>query len=617
MASTMCESTQNILQQLEQTKQTFWSNNAHLTEEQRQDLWNQAASFPPSTAYTTSHASMAYQTPRSLPTMSNMAHFPTIDYETMDRRLSAPTITPSTSTTATDAHELPRSTSTWPSMSQEAAGDYTFYSDASMRQQQALQSIPEMSTFSNEGMTEYSPQEYITNYIEPSSSSSLPSSIHAQQIHVPLTPSFQWASSSDGSTAPSTPSTALTTPVTQSSNAMSRQSSCASHFLADDSSMLRTQSNSSCILPILPEDGVSFFPFDVESKTVSPCVDPSLVSHNFVGSSNEDFLSSLQSSVSVSAHALASSENMPYLAEHMRRSASQSSGEGNASDTSAAASNYSRQSRRDHEIALATARKIAPKVSGCDDETESKPSYASMASIQSEDGSSKTVGVISKTPYVRPQHPKIMCQFCHERPEGFRGTHELDRHIARAHTSRRKAYICVDYSQDKKFLANCKHCRNKKAYGAYYNAAAHLRRAHFHPRKRGRKGKNDEKRGGIGGGDHPPMDYLKQNWIKEVEVDRNNVIASPISAASDDANDATDNACESTFDMDASYTAQQPTSTLQVQLDPTPYMDGFDLSLNPGETVMYDANTFGVAAYDVNNVAAITDASSFQFDAYM
>ena len=55
-------------------------------------------------------------------------------------------------------------------------------------------------------------------------------------------------------------------------------------------------------------------------------------------------------------------------------------------------------------------------------------------------------------------------------------------------------------------------------YGAYYNAAAHLRRAHFHPRKRGRKGKHDEKRGGKGGGDDPPMDILKQKWMKEVEI---------------------------------------------------------------------------------------------------
>jgi hypothetical protein len=128
------------------------------------------------------------------------------------------------------------------------------------------------------------------------------------------------------------------------------------------------------------------------------------------------------------------------------------------------------------------------------------------------------VGEISKVPYVRPQHPKLMCQYCQERPDGFRGTHELDRHVARAHAATRKGYICIDNSPDKKFLASCKFCLNKKVYGAYYNAAAHLRRAHFHPRKRGRNGKKEEKRGGLRGGDDPPMEALRQYWIQEIEV---------------------------------------------------------------------------------------------------
>jgi hypothetical protein len=117
----------------------------------------------------------------------------------------------------------------------------------------------------------------------------------------------------------------------------------------------------------------------------------------------------------------------------------------------------------------------------------------------------------------------IKCNYCNERPEGgYRDTDELDRHVARAHASRRKGYICFDSSKDKKFLADCKHCRNKKVYGTYYNAAAHLRRAHFRRQKWGKNGNNDEKRGGIGGGDDPPMEHLKQHWIKEVEVDNNN-----------------------------------------------------------------------------------------------
>jgi hypothetical protein len=75
MAATMFDN-QTLFQQLEQAKQTFWSSNAHLSEEQRQQLWTQAASLSPSTAsFNASHASMA-QTPRSLPAASNMTHLP-------------------------------------------------------------------------------------------------------------------------------------------------------------------------------------------------------------------------------------------------------------------------------------------------------------------------------------------------------------------------------------------------------------------------------------------------------------------------------------------------------------------------------------------------------------
>lgn len=527
----------------------------------------------------------------------------------MDYGFSAPRM--SRSTSISDANDLQRSASTmsnWQSISQESTDGYIFYSDASMRQQQALQSIPEATPYLNQSLTEYSPCDYVSNCIDP-----LPSSLplHSQQLQV-LTPNLQWGSSSEGSTTPSTPPTALMTPITQASNSMSRQSSCSSDFL-DHTSMLRIQSNSSCMLPILPEDGVSLFPFDVESKPVDVSLFPT-----FGGSANEAFFSSAPSVSAASApRAFASSENTPYPGEDMRRSVSTTSSEGNVSDGSVPSSTCSRQSRRERDIALAATRTIAPKAIERDNQTESVSSNAQMARIKSADGSSKTVGVLSKTPYVRPQHPKIHCPHCLDRP-CFRGTHELDRHIARAHASRRKGYICIDYSPDKKFLANCKHCRNKKVYGAYYNAAAHLRRAHFHPRKRGRKDKNDEKRGGIGGGDHPAMDYLKQHWIKEVEVDNSNTISSP--ATSDDATEANDNAYEQNFDIDASasYPTQQPMSmTSQVQLDPSQY--GFGLSMNASETMMYDddnntynANNF--AAYGPS-VAATTDMSSFQFDA--
>lgn len=69
MASTMFDSAQHLYQQLEQAKADFWISNAHLTEEQRQELWSQAA-------FQSSNASMAQQTPRTLPSTTNMMHLP-------------------------------------------------------------------------------------------------------------------------------------------------------------------------------------------------------------------------------------------------------------------------------------------------------------------------------------------------------------------------------------------------------------------------------------------------------------------------------------------------------------------------------------------------------------
>ena len=81
-------------------------------------------------------------------------------------------------------------------------------------------------------------------------------------------------------------------------------------------------------------------------------------------------------------------------------------------------------------------------------------------------------------------------------------------------------WVCVDKSEDGKFLADCESCQKGKAYSADYNAAAHLRRKHFvaKPKVRGKSSRNPELRGGKSGGAFPPMDVLKQ-WMKEVEVD--------------------------------------------------------------------------------------------------
>ncbi|KAH9814269.1 zinc finger protein [Teratosphaeria destructans] len=149
-------------------------------------------------------------------------------------------------------------------------------------------------------------------------------------------------------------------------------------------------------------------------------------------------------------------------------------------------------------------------------------------SIKSNDMSTRHKEAISKQPYVRPQHPKLYCNLCQEYPGGFRGEHELRRHFDRAHAETRKVWICVEPTTTSKEgwwpakpLGICKQCKQQKQYNVYYNAAAHLRRAHFCPRKRGRKARGEEResRAGKAGGDWPPIEWLKANgWLKEIEV---------------------------------------------------------------------------------------------------
>ncbi|EMC93407.1 hypothetical protein BAUCODRAFT_26700 [Baudoinia panamericana UAMH 10762] len=138
---------------------------------------------------------------------------------------------------------------------------------------------------------------------------------------------------------------------------------------------------------------------------------------------------------------------------------------------------------------------------------------------------------ISRTPYVRRQPPKLRCTLCSEHPGGFRGEHELRRHYDRAHAETKRVWICVEPAAGASAtkegwwptrpLAICKQCKHHKTYNVYYNAAAHLRRSHFCPRKRGRKARGEEResRAGKAGGDWPPIEWLKANgWLQEIEL---------------------------------------------------------------------------------------------------
>lgn len=409
------------------------------------------------------------------------------------------------------------------SSTEPAGGAYTLSSKSGLgRSKSVHQPMPRL----DEVNVYEDPSEYIATFDgHPASlpakfDSAFPASAHPMQR--------SW-SNADGSISPSTSVGELTAGSTLASDSMSRQSSSSATF-AHQFDMMRVQSQfsnaSDSVFPThdffagspsvakphgLPMDGdFSLFP-------TASCADASVSSTHFPTSSSPFVPSPVLASDSA---ALSNPQFSPSAgAGYMARS--------NSIESDDSANSHSRSKRRHFEQLASGTRPIAPKASESNSaamnsaQMERAPSAATSASlirVPTSDGTgTKSVAAISKAPYVRPVHPKIMCQKCNEHPEGFRGEHELRRHTERVHAAIRKVWVTVDASANKQFLAHCKACRNGKKYGAYYNAAAHLRRAHFNPRKRGRKAKGDERRGGKGGGDHPPMDVLKQYWMKEVE----------------------------------------------------------------------------------------------------
>lgn len=183
------------------------------------------------------------------------------------------------------------------------------------------------------------------------------------------------------------------------------------------------------------------------------------------------------------------------------------------SSQSPSSSSQSRASKRVQEQNAQGTRPIAPKNKN---DGSGEPPMPKLKSFKTEDG--KIVQKVEIARHTRQQaiRKTTFCQFCNDQPTGFHGDHELRRHIERHHTLTRRVWVCRDASEDGTFLRNCKACRTGKTYGANYNAAAHLRRAHFNPckNKRGGRGKKSEGRGGMGGGSWPSMDFLK-DWMYE------------------------------------------------------------------------------------------------------
>lgn len=261
-----------------------------------------------------------------------------------------------------------------------------------------------------------------------------------------------------------TPNTPFTTTSNHPPMTMSRNCSIASnlstgHSLQNDLAMLRVNSNASHFSHSRSHSGAGLSApliHSARSRSNSHAQIPSPPTSHDLNSpqfptSRHQFVSSTQPSL---PHA-----DAPLMA----RSDSSSS-------NSSTSSSQSRISRRFHEISQHAQRDLAPKDSDSVD-------VVKMKRVKSGDGSYKNKAEIPREAqnYKRPQHPKLYCSYCSDHPDGFRGDHELQRHVSRAHPMghTRKVWVCIDATKDgKPFLQNCKACRTEKKYGAYYNAAA-------------------------------------------------------------------------------------------------------------------------------------------------
>ncbi|KAF7540876.1 hypothetical protein G7054_g1049 [Neopestalotiopsis clavispora] len=213
---------------------------------------------------------------------------------------------------------------------------------------------------------------------------------------------------------------------------------------------------------------------------------------------------------------------------------------------------------------------------------------------------------ITKAKYVRPRQPKVFCEKCSDHPEGFRGEHELRRHRDTKHPEHGmvRKWVCVDpATRNLPFgvavinpLDKCKACKAGKKYGAYYNAAVHLRRTHFKEKpSRAKKGGDlkgdDDKRGGKGGGDWPPMAELK-NWMREIWVNKDD---SKVDSDEEDDNEVDPSNADMEIDLDnnmnpmsVEYPMAQHTPGLVSEIT-FPNMYPAQLNMNHGMVPLYNS----------------------------
>ena len=194
----------------------------------------------------------------------------------------------------------------------------------------------------------------------------------------------------------------------------------------------------------------------------------------------------------------------------MLRTDSQISTSTNAS-TSSTESRQKAAVRRQKQIANGASQPLLPKAPAA----QFKPAPNPIAAPKQ---------LISRLPsHHKPKTP-LSCPDC---AITLRGPHELQRHWENVHALVKRVWICVQPEQSpikpKKALDICKQCKQGKQYNVYYNAAAHLRRGHFFPSKRGRRPRGEVTTSALALSVErirgPSIEDLKAHgWLREITI---------------------------------------------------------------------------------------------------